>query len=147
VFEHTNKSDIVKKFAKENGLEVIDIKIPKKLKIAFDCSGTIMNGPDKVLKLFEFFEKKGAELIVWSNSYGYCIDVRKWLGERAAYGTKTTKWDFDCSSDPESWYVDIAVDDDSEQTYLAAKAFIWVRDIPDDPGEFEAKYGYMFEQR
>ena len=99
------------------------------MRIAFDVKGTIEgHSKDKVLRLFKALEAMGHDLLVWSNSYQYAVDAVKNNGLKCPYQSKTTKWDV---SD-ESQYVDLAIDDDSSQTWLASKRFIWVHELPDD---------------
>lgn len=100
------------------------------MRIAFDVKGTI-EGPQKskVLRLFKALQAQGHDLIVWSNSYGYAVDAVKDNNLTCPAQSKTTKWDVD---DDQSKFVDLAIDDDSSQTWLAAKRFIWVHELPDD---------------
>lgn len=104
------------------------------MRIAFDVKGTI-EGPSKakVLQLFRALRAQGHELIVWSNSYGYAMDAVRDNTLDCPFQSKTTKWDVD---NDESQFVDLAIDDDSSQTWLAAKRFIWVHELPDDIDTF-----------
>lgn len=117
------------------------------MKVAFDCHGTlVLPNNDKELivrKLFKWFESKGCEMVVWSNG-GAPETLVKTLKLNATPQGKSKTWDYYSCEDPEQYYMDIAVDDDSKQTYLAAKNFIWVRDIPDDESKFEETYGHLF---
>jgi hypothetical protein len=100
------------------------------MKIAFDVSGTI-EGPKRgyVLILLKLLQDAGHEIIVWSNSYGYTTDaVKKYDLKNVECMSKKTTWD--CDND-ESQFIDIAIDDDSSQTWLASKRFIWVSDLPE----------------
>lgn len=108
------------------------------MKIAFDVKGTI-EGPskEKVLKLFRALRAQGHELIVWSNSYGYAMDAVRDNNLDCAFQSKTDKWQVD---QDETHYVDVAIDDDSSQTWLAAKRFIWVHELPDDIDEFAKQF-------
>jgi hypothetical protein len=104
------------------------------MRIAFDVKGTLEGSKSAaVLAMLRVFQEQGHEVVVWSNSFGYVQDV---LAKHSltCYGeTKSTKWD----REPENFY-DLAIDDDSSQTYLAANRFIWVRDIPSDETEARA---------
>ena len=107
------------------------------MKIAFDVMGTI-KGPKKeqVLKMFKLFQEAGHEVIVWSNSFGYAVDA---INDNNLTNTeprdKRMKMDVDYE---ENRYVDIAIEDDRRQTWLAAKKFIWVDEIPIDMVDVDA---------
>jgi len=115
------------------------------MKVAFDCKGTLLGREPKVVKLFKWFQKCGAEMFIWSNSYGYTQDAQKLHGLTAECMMKRTKWDLETCVNPEEEMMDIAVDDE-DQEYLAAKNFILVRDIPEDEADFPAKYNHFFYQ-
>lgn len=102
------------------------------MRIAFDVKGTI-EGPKKkfVLGLLKYLQDQGHEVIVWSNSYGYAVDAIKDNALNCVPQSKTTTWD--CDGDPER-FVDLCIDDDSSQTWLASKRFIWVHDLPEAMG-------------
>jgi hypothetical protein len=116
------------------------------MKVAFDCQGTLIltNEANKLIvhKLFKWFESKGCEMVVWSNGGAPEILV-KTLKLNATAQSKSKTWELEGCENPEQYYMDIAVDDDVNQTYLAAKNFIWVRDIPDE-SKFENTYGHFF---
>jgi threonine dehydrogenase-like Zn-dependent dehydrogenase len=97
------------------------------MRIAFDVKGTL-EGPKKniLLVVFAELQKRGHECVVWSNSYGYAVDAVRDNDLNAEAMSKTTKWDVD---DDQAKFVDVAIDDDSSQTWLAAKRFIWVHEI------------------
>jgi hypothetical protein len=99
------------------------------MRIAFDVKGTIEGYHKvKILKLFHALKARGHELTVWSNSYGYAQDAVSDNNLGCPFQSKTDKWQ---SEDQSNWF-DFAIDDDSQQTWLAAKRFIWVHEVPDD---------------
>lgn len=102
------------------------------MRIAFDVKGTI-EGPKKkfVLALLYRLQDLGHEVIVWSNSYGYAVDAVRDNALKAEATSKRGKGDYGFD---DSTYVDVAVEDDTGQTWLAAKSFVWVNDIPEDMG-------------
>ena len=105
------------------------------MKIAFDVQGTLL-GPDKVLKLYKWCEKKGHDLTVWSNCYGYTEDAIKSLslGDNAKPMSKVYRLD----NNNEDIF-DIAVDDKSQYSeLLAAKKIVLVEDIPENEELFES---------
>lgn len=98
------------------------------MKIAFDVKGTI-EGPDqyKVLKLFFALKALGHEMIVWSSEYSYAVRANKKHGLDAIVMSKL--WKADTIGSVEYW-MDLAIDDDSSQDYLASHKFLWVRHLP-----------------
>lgn len=98
-------------------------------KIAFDVKGTL-SGPhqDKVRRLFHFLQSQGHEMIVWSNSYAYALDIVKELGLKAECMSKNMASDAELF---ENW-IDIAIEDDLTQTWLGAKRIVFINDIPED---------------
>ncbi len=110
------------------------------MKVAFDCSGTLMGcGPDsKVLKLFKWFESKGCEMIIWSNAYSYTVQAMEENGLHAECMSKPYR----TYVEPEN-YMDIAVDDEDQSRILPTKHIILVHDIPDDEALFEETFGEL----
>jgi len=102
------------------------------MKVACDVKGTI-NGPKKkqVLKMLDIFAKAGYEITVWSNLYSYATEAVQDNNLRAQTSSKYSKTDWQCEGD-ESKFFNFAIEDDRQQTYLAAKKFIWVDEIPED---------------
>ena len=106
-------------------------------KVAFDCSGTLLGREAKVVKLFKWFQAKGCEVVIWSNSYGYTLDAKERHGLEAECMMKSFKFDLE-----ESEHFDICVDDEPDQIeYLAAKHMISVHEIPENEEEFEQAFG------
>lgn len=99
------------------------------MRIAIDVKGTL-EGPRKqdLIRLINAMQAKGHTVLIWSNLYSYAVDAVRDNKLDCVAQSKTTKWDV---SD-ESQFVDLAIDDDSSQTWLAAKRFIWVHQLPDD---------------
>lgn len=99
------------------------------MRIAFDVKGTI-EGPKKkyVLMLLKNLQSKGHHITVWSNLYSYAVDAVKDNHLDCEFDSKRTTGD--CADDA-SRLMDLAIDDDSSQTWLASKRFIWVHDIPE----------------
>lgn len=57
------------------------------------------------------------------------------LGLEKEYGIKLSYEDKFSKRDASEWGVDLfdlAIEDDTSQTYLAAKKFLWVHDIPEN---------------
>lgn len=103
------------------------------MKIAFDVMGTL-SGKDqnKVLHLFRTLEHMGHTMFVWSNSIQYAFDIVSQLklavpAERVLYKYST----FDVKKEEGLDIMDIAVEDDTSQTYLATKKFVFVHEIPE----------------
>jgi hypothetical protein len=103
------------------------------MKIAFDVMGTL-EGPKKqlVLKFFKAMKAAGHTCIVWSNSYQYAIDCVKDNNLDVLYQSKTSKSDLYHYTNPEEGMMDLAVEDDRRQTYLAARNFLFVDDISEE---------------
>ncbi len=98
------------------------------MKVAFDVKGTL-DGPyeNKVRALYNAFEKLGCQMVVWSSLGSFAYEYTRRHSLTAAIMTKF------CNSedlDP-SEKMDIAIDDDNCQDYLATKKLVLVNDIPD----------------
>lgn len=108
-------------------------------KIAFDCKGTLLSDNPRVLQLWKWFESKGCDMYIWSNSFGYVEDaVRIHDLNNAQQQMKDFKFDIE----QEEW-MDVCVDDDSQSIeILASNNFILVSDIPDEE-KFEETYGHL----
>lgn len=103
------------------------------MRIAFDVKGTI-EGPKKkfVLGLLQYLHGMGHEVIVWSNSYEFAKDAVRDNGLiNVKFQSKETVMDLDEES---SHMMDLAIDDDRSQTWLASRRFIWVHDLPEATG-------------
>jgi hypothetical protein len=99
------------------------------MRIAFDVKGTI-EGPKKqyVIALLNLLRDQGHEVLVWSNSYGFAQDAVQDNDLGCKYQLKDAL--FDIHGDA-SRVVDLAIDDDSQQVWLASRRFIWVHDLPE----------------
>jgi hypothetical protein len=100
------------------------------MKIAFDVKGTLYGENEKnVRRLYEAFKTRGHTLFVWSNSIGYASSAVRDLDLNVEYMSKflPSERDYD-----KNQYMDICVEDDRNQKYLASKAFIFVDQITDD---------------
>jgi hypothetical protein len=99
------------------------------MKVAFDVKGTLI-GPDqeKVRDLYNFMRNMKCEMVVWSNLGSYAVDAVKSLKLNARACTKYSMSDAGSGSD----VMDLAIEDDSTQTWLAAKHILLVKDIPND---------------
>lgn len=113
------------------------------MKIAFDVKGTLDGWNEVlVLKLLRAMKAAGHEVVVWSNSAGFARDAVEKYNLNVPYQWKQEKRDLDCAVNPEEHYFDLAVEDDTRQTYLAAKEFLWVHDINESNiDELIKKYG------
>lgn len=100
------------------------------MRIAVDVKGTI-EGPKQVsiLAMIRRAQELGHEVVVWSNSFGYAVDAVKKHSLNCEPQDKKMKSDLD---NDESAFFDLVIDDDMSQDWLAAKRFLWVRDIPND---------------
>ena len=99
------------------------------MKIAFDVKGTLEGHKGKfVLGLLNYLQGMGHEITIWSNGPGFAAQCAKDLGlTNVATMMKYGKGDH-------QELFDIAVEDDTSQNWLAAKRFVWVKDIPDGMG-------------
>lgn len=98
------------------------------MRIAFDVKGTIDGPKGKfVLGLMAFLQELGHECVVWSNSYSFAADAVRDHNLKVEYMSKKMKGDMDHD---ETQFYDFAVEDDTSQTWLAAKSFIWVHELP-----------------
>jgi hypothetical protein len=113
-----------------------------KLKIAFDCSGTLTGRDEKkVVALYKWFQSKGCEMFIWSNLYSYTTLAKN---AHNLEGECLSKYGAHDWMDVDKDWMDICVDDDSSQTWLKAHRMICVNDIPSNEGEFESKFGHYF---
>lgn len=105
------------------------------MRIAFDVKGTI-EGPKKqqVLHMFKAFQEAGHEVVVWSNSIFYAQSAVENNDLKVEYMDKRMKGDYDFD---ESLFFDIAIEDDRSQTWLAAKKFLFVDEIPVNMGDVD----------
>jgi len=102
------------------------------MKIAFDVKGTI-EGPRKiqVLAMLRHLKELGHEVIVWSNLYSYATDAVRNYDLNVEATSKKMMLDYDSESEA----MDLAIEDDRSQTWLGAKKFLFVDEIPDNSTE------------
>lgn len=115
------------------------------MRIAFDVKGTI-EGPKKkfIIMMLTELQRRGHEVVVWSNSYTYAKDAVIDNHLECVAMDKLTLWD---AKDFNKSLYDLAIDDDSSQTWLAAKRFIWVYDIPEAGGGIMKLVDAICEER
>ena len=100
------------------------------MRIAFDVKGTL-DGPKGhiILSALHHLLKQGHTCVVWSNLYSYAADfVRDNELDKLGVEAMSKK----SLSDLEGYDTqpfDYAIEDDTRQTYLAAKQFIFVHQI------------------
>jgi len=100
------------------------------MRIAVDVKGTLEGRRKQdILAMIQVFRDAGHEVVIWSNSFSFAVNTVANNKLDLEPMSKRTKWD--CEDNPEL-YMDIAIDDDSSQTYLAARRFVWVHEIPED---------------
>lgn len=105
------------------------------MKLAVDVKGTLEgHKKQQVLKIIDILSKLGYEVTVWSNLYSYAVDAVRDNKLNAQVSSKMTPGDLDFD---ESRYFNIAIEDDRQQSYLPAKKFIWVDEIPNDIDKVE----------
>lgn len=98
------------------------------MKIAFDILGTLQGRDSaKVVALYRALQNKGHDMHVWSSDFAMAMRVNRELKLDATVQGKVSKSEAENEGDS---YMDIAIDDDSTQTWLAAKYIVLVRDIP-----------------
>ena len=89
------------------------------MKIAFDVNGTLEQ--PVVQEFFHWCVEQGHEVYIWSNFYGYSLDMAKTLKHPACMAKqKITKSDISWNDGSEEDYMDLCIDD-SRVDYLAAK--------------------------
>lgn len=105
------------------------------MKIAFDVKGMLDGRKSKeVMIILKAFEAAGHGIFVWSNSYNYARDFVRDNNLSAWAINKVEKNGYDGEEEKED-YMDLAIEDDTNQTWLATKRFVWVDDIPTDTDE------------
>lgn len=110
------------------------------MKVAFDVKGTLDGRyEDKVKALLGYFQGLGAEITIWSNSYGYAYDMKNKLERESSLSEykATTKYSFIEAEDEGRDIFDFCVEDDRGQWYLASRKTIFVDTIPDNVEEFK----------
>lgn len=98
------------------------------MRIAFDVKGTIDGPKGKfVLGLMAYLQELGHECVVWSNSLQFAAEAVNKNKLKVEFMSKRMGMDLDHD---ETQFFDFAVEDDTSQTWLAAKSFIWVHELP-----------------
>lgn len=122
------------------------------MKVAFDVKGTL-EGPDKVLALYKWFESKGCEMIVWSSVHSFAVRCAEELKLDGEVMSKRDKLDDEDKALNPGYYMDIAVDDDNFSVFdgetvswLACENLIKVHEIPECPAEFDKTYSHYFTE-
>lgn len=106
------------------------------MRIAFDVMGTLEKGPRRtalryaLAKLF----RAGHEIFIWSNMLSYAVKVQQELELHGIEATAMSKYS---KHEAENYggLMDVAFEDDTSQTYLAAKKFYFVHQLPDNGTE------------
>jgi hypothetical protein len=98
------------------------------MKIAVDVKGTIEGPKQKqILTMIQALQQRGHEVVVWSNLYQFATDaVRKHNLSCQAMEKLTLMDVVNDGMGP----MDLAIDDDSSQNWLASKRFLWVHQLP-----------------
>jgi hypothetical protein len=97
------------------------------MKIAFDVMGTIEGPKQKqVLELFWKLHKAGHEMFVWSNSFSYAAQAVIDHKLPATALLKNGKFNADDSA---YGLMDVAIEDDTSQTWLGANRIIFVHEL------------------
>ena len=93
------------------------------MKIAFDVKGTL-DGPKGhiILSLLLYLQKQGHEVVVWSNVLTYAAEFVNKHELKCEFMSKKMRSDLDERFD---W----AIEDDTSQTWLDAKQFMFVDEI------------------
>lgn len=103
------------------------------MKIAFDCLGTLDGfNKAKVLALYRALQSRGHDMYVWSSEYSMAIRLNKELNLNGKPISKFGSRPWESEDGIEDDKMDIAIDDDASQTWLAAKYILLVRDIHGD---------------
>lgn len=105
------------------------------MKIAFDVYGTIEGPKQKeILELFFRLHKSGHEMFVWSNLFYYAVNAIEKHKLPTKPLSKYSITDTDYENKPLD-LMDIAIDDDSFQTWLGARQIILINEL-DSKTEF-----------
>lgn len=110
------------------------------MRIAFDVKGTLDGYYEvKVKHLLKLLYDEGHEILVWSNSFSYAVDMVEKLKEEGIFvypERKYSKVDAEMQDLP---LMDIAIEDDVSQTYLGATVIVIVKELPDITEEYVKK--------
>lgn len=101
------------------------------MKVAVDVKGTL-EGPRRkqIVEIIKFLLRRGNQVTIWSNGLGRqgAEGLEKEYGIKLSYEDKFSKRD---ASELGVDFFDLAIEDDISQTYLAAKKFLFVHNIPE----------------
>lgn len=104
-----------------------------KLRIAVDVIGTIEgNRKAQVLTIIHTLLDLGHEVEIWSSDFSCARNAVTKYDLQCLYRQKHTKIE-----SPSEEFFDYAIEDDRRQTYLAAKNFLWVDELPTSLKECE----------
>lgn len=100
------------------------------MRVAFDVKGTL-EGVNQAQVRALLFELKalGCEITIWSNMFTFAVDMHEELGLNASVRTEKKFSKGDCVSWNHPMF-DLCIEDDPSQTWLGAKNFLLVRDLP-----------------
>src|SRR4051812_31226905 len=95
------------------------------MKIAIDVKGTL-EGPkqDIIRAVAKQLHDEGHEITIWSSMFSFASDCKNNL--KVPYNCDLKR--FHSEVEPEDWY-DLAIDDDTQQTFLPAKRIIYVNEF------------------
>lgn len=97
------------------------------MRIAFDCLGTLMGSHGPALaEAIPKLQALGHECVIWSSLYSYTIEMKNKYKLNVETMEKRSTYEM---REYEMELFDVAVDDDRGQTYLGAKAFVYVDEI------------------
>lgn len=101
------------------------------MRIAFDVMGTLAGRNEvKVKALFKALHDLGHEVVVWSNSSSYAYDMAAKLRAEGFKTEAMTKYTDTLEAEDLELF-DVAIEDDTSQTWLAAKRLVFVHEIDD----------------
>jgi hydroxymethylpyrimidine pyrophosphatase-like HAD family hydrolase len=101
------------------------------MRIAFDVLGTLKGykGP-ALAEAFKKLQAMGHECVIWSSEYSFTLEIKKHYGLECDTMRKESKSE---NNYEEQHYFDVAVEDDRNQTYLAAHKFVFVDELRSNP--------------
>jgi len=114
------------------------MRIDGKMRIAFDCKGTLSGYHEKkVVKLFHALQDAGHELFIWSSVLSFTQDAADKHGLKIQPYHLVSKYSKSEAREQGLPTMDIAIDDDrSFSDYLAANKIVYVDEIPENFEDF-----------